>query len=398
MRKKKDEQLDEIIELEEESQERRSGATIKYIRYLLLLAMVVVALIFLFANREQINGDNFRRMLAKFDIGFSASGSEDGEVHFDTASGGNTVVFKDGFAHATVEKLIITDKNGTEFQNIQLGFRKPMISANNRYVLAYDSGGVGLMVTDSFSVLFETTFEDPIITARMNKNGSFAVVTEGDGFLAKVYVFNASFKEIYRYRSMNRYILDAVVAENDKALAVSAVNIEGADIVPEIMYFKLSKESVEWTVPFTEDPCVRIAVKDNGTVCGLFNWGMVSLNEKGKEVGRYQLDNQVIQCYSLDDGKDNIFVVSAAENGDGRVVVCNEKGEVEDTVELDYYAVHLDYLDGRVAVLGNQKSGVYTRSGKLLWEASPERATDISFMGKNTVVVVSETKCVYNGI
>ena len=398
MRKKKDEQLDEIIELEEESQERRSGATIKYIRYLLLLAMVVVALIFLFANREQINGDNFRRMLAKFDIGFSASGSEDGEVHFDTASGGNTVVFKDGFAHATVEKLIITDKNGTEFQNIQLGFRKPMISANNRYVLAYDSGGVGLMVTDSFSVLFETTLEDPIITARMNKNGSFAVVTEGDGFLAKVYVFNASFKEIYRYRSMNRYILDAVVAENDKALAVSAVNIEGADIVPEIMYFKLSKESVEWTVPFTEDPCVRIAVKDNGTVCGLFNWGMVSLNEKGKEVGRYQLDNQVIQCYSLDDGKDNIFVVSAAENGDGRVVVCNEKGEVEDTVELDYYAVHLDYLDGRVAVLGNQKSGVYTRSGKLLWEASPERATDISFMGKNTVVVVSETKCVYNGI
>ncbi len=377
---------------------QRSKTTIKYIRYLLLLIMVMVALIFLFANRDQINGDNLRRLVAKINIGISAPASEDGEVHFDTASTGETVIYKDGFAHATVEKLIITDKNGTEFQNTQLGFRNPVLAANSRYVLVYDSGGTGLMVADSFSVLFETNLENPIITAKMNSNGSIAVVTEGDGYLAKVYVYDSSFREIYRYRSLNRYILDAAVSADNKALAVSAMNIEGADIVPEIMYFKLSKEAVQWTVSFEEDACIALSVKDNGTVCGLFNWGMVSLNSKGAELGRYQLDNQALQCYSLEDGDDNVFVVSAAENGDGTIVICNEKGVVKDTVELDYYAVALDYYNGRIAVLGNQKSGVYNRSGKLLWEEQPERATDIAFMGRNAVVVVSETKCVYNGI
>ena len=398
-----DERREEVSE-ENEAAEVRDGKskntkhTIRYIRYLLLLIMVMVALIFLFSNREQINGDNFRRMFAKFNKGFGVSATKDGEVHFDAVGEGETVVYKDGYAHATVEKLVVTDKEGTEFQNVPLGFRKPVLYANGRYVFAYDSGGTGLIVTDSFSVLFEKNLEDPIITARMNRDGSIVVITEGDGFLAKVYVFNSSFKEVYRYRSMNRYILDAAISEDGKAMAVSALNIEGAGIVPEIMYFKLSKETVQWTVSFEEDPCVAVSIKEDGTVCGLFRHGMVSLNSKGKEVGRYSLDNQVIQCFSIDHPDDNVFVVSASENGDGTVIFCNEKGKVKDSVPLDFYAVAVDYREGRVAVLGNRRSEVYNRSGKLLWKDTPERVKDIALMGRNTVVVLSESKCVYNGI
>ena len=395
-----DERLDEREESngQEEQERKKAKHTLRYLRYLLLLIMVMVTLIFLFSNRDQINGDNFRRMFAKFNKGFGVSAAKDGEVHFDSVGEGETVIYKDGYAHATVEKLIVTDKGGTEFQNVPLGFRKPVLSANARYVFAYDSGGTGLIVTDSFSVLFEKNMEDPIITARMNRDGSIAVVTEGDGFLAKVYVFNSSFKEVYRYRSLNRYILDAAVSEDGKALAVSALNIEGSGIVPEIMYFKLSKETVQWTVAFEEDPCVAVSVKENGTVCGLFRWGMVSLSAKGKEIGRYSLDNQVIQCFTMDHADDNVFVVSASENGDGTVIFCNEKGQVKDTIPLDYYAVAVDYREGRVAVLGNRRSEVYNRSGKLLWNASPERVHDIALMGRGTVVVLSESKCVYNGI
>lgn len=374
----------------------RARTTIKYVRYLLLLIMVLVALIFLFSNREQISGDNLRRLLAKINIGFSTSTAVDGEVYFDTGSSGETVVYKDGFAHATVEKLIITDKNGTEFQNTALGYREPVITANASNVMVYDSGGTGLMVTDSFSVLFETQMDDPIITARMNDSGYIAVVTEGDGYLAKVYVFDSSYREIYRYQSLSRYILDAVVTADQKGLAVSALNIDGSEILSEILYFKLSREEMQWTVSFGEEPCIQLSAKKNGTICGLFSWGMAALNTGGEEIGRYLLDNQVLQCYSLDDSSKNIFVTAAAENGDGTIVVCNEKGEVQDTVTLDYYAVRVDYCDMNIAVLGNQQCGVYKQSGSQLWESQPERAINIAFMGKNAVVIISETGCVYN--
>lgn len=386
---------DEILEQEEVEAPVQSKSTIKYIRYLLLLVMVMVALILLFTNREQINGDNFRRLMAKINIGVSSVATEDGYLRFNS---GETVVYKDGFANASVEKLLITDKNGTEFQNTPLGYRTPCIYANERHVLVYDSDGSGLMVADSFSVLFDKQMEDPIITARMNDNGYLVVVTEGDGFLAKVYVYDSSFKEIYRYRSLNRYILDAAVTEDNKSLALSAMNIEGNEIKPEILYFRLDKEKVQWSVAFEEMPCIRIVTKDNGTICGLFSWGMVSLNKKGKEIGRYSFDNQVLQCYSLDDDSRNIFVVSASKNGDANVVICNEKGKVKDSFSLDYYGIDVDYHEGRTAVLGNMKCGVYNSFGKKIWEDTPESAEEISFMGRGAVVVVSDTDCVYNGI
>lgn len=394
------EPIEEVMqeeELETRSQ-NKSKLTIKYVRYLLLLVMVMVALIFLFANRSQINGDNFRRLIAKFNLGISVPSAEDGEVRFNSTDAGATIVYKDGFAYASVEKLIITDKNGTEFQNTPLGFREPVLSANSKYVMAYDKGGTGLVVADSFSIVKELQMEDPILTASMNAGGQIAVVTQGEGYLAKVYVYDASFREIYRYRSLNRYVLDAALSKDGKAMAVSAMNIEGSDITSEILYFKLSKEQVQWSVAFDQSPCVDIAVKDSGAICGLFEWGMVSLTNKGKEAGRFLLEDRTLQCYSLEDGDDNIFIVSATENGDGTIIICNEKGAEKHDIQMDFYAVTLDYYDGRIAVLGNQKSSVFNRSGKELWTATPERASDIAFMGRGAVVIVGDTKCTYNTI
>ncbi|MBQ3085233.1 MAG: hypothetical protein IJC46_07290 [Clostridia bacterium] len=400
MRKEEDEILEEIAEEEknEKAKDSRSRLTLRYVRYLLLLIMVMVSLIFLFANRDQITTDNFRRLMAKINMTFSASVEDNGEVLFETANKGQTVVFKDGFAHATVEKLVVTDRAGSEFQSSRLGYRNPILMANDRYVMAYDSGGTGVMIADSFSVLFEATMDNNIITADMAADGSLVVVTEGDGYLSKIYVYNSSFKEVYNYKSLNRYVLDAALSPKGDALAVACMNIDGAEIVSEILYFKLSEESMQWNTTFGEDPCVDLTIKGNGNICGLFEWGMVSLDDDGKEQGRFDMQNQSLQCYSMKDSICNVFVLSAAENGDGTVYVCDENGAEMYQISLDFYAVKIDYVQGNVAVLGNQASRVFDSEGKALWSDVPERAVDIMLMGKSTVVVVSDMKCVYNKI
>ena len=384
-----------LSEPEKKRREKRT-LTVRYARYLLLLVMVMVALIFLFSNRDQINGDNFRRLIAKVNIGTGGKIAENGEFRFDTSSEGVTVVFKDGFAHATVEKMIITDKDGTEFQNTQLGFRTPRLLTNGQRVMAFDHGGTGILIADSFSVLHEQQMENRIITADMSGDGWYVVVTEGDGYLAKVFVYNASFQEVYRYRSLSRYILDAALTPDHKALAVSALNSEGEDILPEILYFKLKKEEIAWTVPFEEAPCVDITVKEDGTVCGLFSWGIVSLNGKGTETGRFTLEDRILQTYSFASGDYNVAVTSAAESGASTVSVCDARGKVRYTVELPFYAYSVDYKDGRIAAMGTQTCSVYSTSGKTLWESSSENATSIALMGKNAVAVITPQKCVYN--
>ncbi len=390
---------DEIYEEEQEMEPvAKPPLSLKYVRYLLLLAMVMVALIFLFSNRDQINGDNFRRLMTKINMGMNSVAEENGEIRFDSATVGKTVVYKDGLAHATVEKLIITDRNGTEFQNTALGYRNPCISSNNRYVFVYDSGGTGLMVADSFSVLFEHQMDHPIITARMNDDGWLVVVTEGEGYLAKVFVYDASYREVYRYSSLGRYVLDAAVTLDHKSVILSAVNVEGGEIVPELVAFRLNKEKVEWSLPFEGSPCVHLSVKKNGIINGLFNWGMVAVSSKGAELGRYEFENKVLQCYSMEDGEQNVFALSASENGDSQMVLCTEKAKVKDTVDAAFYGKSLDFQNGRIALLGNQKSAVYNASGKILWEDEPENALSIAFLQRDAVVVIGEMKSIYHKI
>ncbi len=389
----------EIIEEDEEMEPAaKPPLSLKYVRYLLLLVMVMVALIFLFSNRDQINGDNFRRLMAKINMGMNSVAEDNGEIRFDSATVGKTVVFKDGLAHATVEKLTITDRNGTEFQNTALGYRNPCISANSRYVFVYDSGGTGLMVADSFSVLFEHQMEHPIITARMNENGWLVVVTEGEGYLAKVFVYDASHREVYRYSSLGRYILDAAVTVDHKSVILSALNVEGGEIVPELVMFKLNKEKMEWSLPFEGSPCVHLSVKKGGVVNALFKWGMVSVSAKGAELGRYEFEKKVLQCYSMEDGGQNVFALSATENGDSQLVICNERAKAKDTVQADFYGKSLDYQNGRIALLGNRKSAVYQSSGKILWEDEPENALSIAFLQRDAVVVIGEMKSIYHKI
>ncbi len=391
---------EEIPNQEEQKNEPapKAPGSLKYIRYVLLLAMVMVALIFLFSNRDQINGDNFRRLMTKINMGMNSVAADNGEIRFDSATVGKTVVYKDGLAHATVEKLIITDRNGTEFQNTALGYRNPCISSNSRYVFVYDNGGTGLMVADSFSVLFNHQTEDPIITARMNENGWLVVVTESEGYLAKVFVYDASYREVYRYSSLGRYIVDAAVTLDHKSVILSTLNVEGADIIPELVCFRLNKEKVEWSLPFEGSPCVHLSVKKNGVINGLFNWGVVAVSEKGTEIGRYEFENKVLQCYSMEDGENNVFALSASENGDSQLVICNEKAKVKETFDAAFYGIALDYRDGRVALLGNRKSAVYSSGGKLLWQDEPENAQTIAFLQKDAVVVIGEMKSIYNKI
>lgn len=394
--RKREEIFEEDEGLEEPSV--KPPVSLKYMRYVLLLAMVMAALIFLFSNRDQINGDNFRRLMTKINMGMNSVAADNGEIRFDSATVGKTVVYKDGLAHATVEKLIITDRNGTEFQNTALGYRNPCISSNSRYVFVYDSGGTGITVADSFSVLFEHHMEDNIITARMNENGWLVVVTESEGYLAKVFVYDSSYREVYRYSSLGRYILDAAVTLDHKSVVLSALNVEGSAITPELVCFRLNKEKVEWSLPFEGDPCVHLSVKKNGVINGLFRWGMVAVSAKGAEIGRYEFDNQVLQCFTMQDGEHNVFALSPSENGDSQLVICNEKGKVKDTVTAEFYGKSVDYRNGRIALLGNRKSAVYSSNGKVLWTDEPENAESIAFLQNNAVVVIGDMKSVYNKI
>ena len=396
----KDEINKEQIEINEEKDSyQRPKSALRFARYLLLMIMVTMALLFLFTNKDKINMDNFRRLLAKIDIGISlGSEIDDTQVDFEYREDSVTRVYKDGIARLTNERLSIMDNRGTQFLNVLSGYESPQLVANNKYVLAYDSGGTELIVTNSFAVLFEKTFSSKILNVSMNESGYFAVVTQSSGYKSTVYVFNSKFEEIFKWDSLSRYIVDVAVAADNNAIAVSSLYSEGADIKAQINYFKFSDDNVSWSIDFGEAVSPAISIKNDGTVCALFEWGVCFIDNKGREKSRYQFEQNLVQNFDIDDQKYNAFVLSHSISGDSTLVVLDNNGIMVSSTEIGDYIKSVDVKGDKAALLSaNEVMAVNLLNGNISWQReNSSNALEVFFSDKNSVLVVSEISAVYN--
>ena len=344
--------LIDIREQQQDSKKEKIKSKIRFARFLLLFVAAVFAIVLLFINKDKLNADNFRRLAAKIDIGFSSDKSEDNSViDYDYNPSDVVGVYKDGIARVTSDSLVIMDNAGTQFQSVLTGFNNPALVTTDKYVMTFDRGGRHLIVANSFAVVFDITFDDNIVTASMNDSGYFAVVTESDAYKNKLIVYNSSFEEIYKL----------------------------------------------WNAEFEDNIAVSVICKDDSTVCALFEWGVCILDSKGKEKCRYEFGNKFLQAYSLTRGKYNCVVLSDSHSGSSAVTVFDNAGKKISETETDVTVISADIFGDRLALLSRDKIYIYTVSGKLISEReNPNDAMYVLFSDKNSVLVVSDSGIVYN--
>ncbi len=395
------EQFEESYEQEQEHispKVRKLKSGIRFARAIILLVMAVTAMLLIFINRDRISMDNFKRLAAKIDLGvYSANVTDNAVIDYDYDSSAKIKAYKDGIARVSRENLVITDNIGTQFQSVLTGFNDPQILTTSKYVCVFDRGNNRLIVTDSFSVVFDTTFEHNIVNVSMNNNGYLAVVTESEAFKNHVIVYNSSFKEVYKINSMSRYIVACDISADNKRVIVSSVYSKGESVIPQINCYSLSKSESLWDVNFENSVCVDVVAKSDGTVVCLFEWGVCVLDKNGNEKYRHNFQNEILQTYVIGADKNNIIVTSASHSGVSTVTVFNNNGKQLSKMQLDFSVTSVDYKSGNIALLGVESIYLYNTEGKQLsTRPNPNDATRVLFSDKSSVVSVSASSAVYN--
>ena len=377
---------------------RRLKSGIKFTRVLLLLVMAVTAIVLLFANKDKLSADNFKRLAAKIDLGVSTNSDVDSAViDFDYNSTGKVKTYKDGIARVTDDNLVIMDNIGTQFQSVLTGFNSPQMLTGARYVCVFDRGGRRLMVCDSFTVVFDYVFEDNIVDVSMNDNGYIAVVTESESYKNHCIVFDSSFKEIYKINSLSRYFVTVDISPDNKRIVLSSLYAKDSDVIPQINCYRLDKKDPVWSVDYADSVAVDVNIKSDGKIALLFEWGIAFLNENGKEKYRNQFGDDILQNYHISDGKYNVIVTSASQSGFSTITVFDNNGKHVCDVQLDRAALSVDQTGDRLAVLTADTVYLYDIKGKLI--SQRENSADgmtVLFSGKNSLVTVGPARAVYN--
>ena len=389
---------DEIYEDEDEINEKPKSA-LRFTRYVLVFILVIIILLFVFNNKDKLNIDNFRRFMAKIDIGVSIGKTVDNKtIDFQFEEESFAKAYKDGVAHISPSKLVITDNIGTKFLSLDLGYENPAMQTTKKYVFTYDRGGKNLTITNSFATVFEKKFDDEIIAAKMNDEGYFAVVLKSAGYKNEVLIFDKNFKEAYKWQSLNRYIVDVDISPSGDAFVVSTLNVENAKNKCEINYFKLNKKEMVWALEAEKGICSNVAFKDVSTISALFSDRVDFISSKGKKVGTFEFEDYILQSINTNSSRYTALVMSKSNSGASNLIVINNKGKKLADTETGELITSIDINDDEIALMSKDKVMLFSMFFKKInfTKALTKTCDDVYFVDKSSVITTSESCAIYH--
>ena len=372
---------------------------LRFSRYLLLCVFVLSIAITIMVNRDSINMDNLRRLFAKIDVGISSDDAVDGkQIEFAFEEDAAVSSFKDGLAYLTPSQLTIMDNLGTVFMSTETGFSNPELLTSPRYTVAYDRGGNDLLVTNSFAVVFEKKLPEKILYATLSEDQYLSVITAGGRYKNSLYVYNASFEEIYVWHSNDRYLLNAAVSPDRKTVALVCYNVVEAETTAELVGVHLNEETISWSVPLAELP-LDMCYKSNNLIALLYDDRLDFVDGKGEAEHTYQFEKNFLQAFSLEQDH-TLLVLSGGKLGDGTLYEINNRGKSVCEFVPGGRIRSMDVRGNSVALLSDGKEQIFSVSTK---RVTYEKAADsniraIAFGGKKCLLDIYSTYCVYNEI
>ncbi len=262
------------------------------------------------------------------------------------------VSYRQGLAVAGNSSVTVFTASGREIISQHHSYQSPVAVGEGKYLMVYEMGGTQYSLYNSYTRIHTGKTQTPIRKAEMSKSGSYAILTEADGYASVVELYNDDFKKIGSYR-YNGYVTDVAIDQKGEHLAVLVHEAEG-------MTFRTSVRL--YTVGQTDPTAERVLSGGLGLYCGYTEAGKLSVL-----------------------GETGLFYVSA-------------EGDLERVADVD--TNRLVYADigvhGSILIQAGKEHltrhhiTVYDKNGKALYEDSIEGTVEAASRGKDTLFIKTE--------
>ena len=325
------------------------------------IALVVIAsLVFVF--RDRLTGEGLRSM---FRGNQSAAVQSDaftyeigtGQV-FTTATG-------NGLAVASSSAIeLLNDAGGTVFKQM-VSYGMPAVFGWSGGALFCDLDGTGCVLADLRGGSTAISFAGEILTASMNENGWFAVVTEAMGYKGLVSVFDSAGAEQFEWWSGSGYVLKAVLSPDNRALAVLCAEVGGG----KLHVFHLDSEEEQAVVEFDNELPFDLAFLGEDRLCLVSQNAVSFLAADGTVKNRWEPGENYLLEYDLSGQDFAAFYLSPYRGGGGGVLVTlNREGKALGRVETAHDVTGLSASGRRLLATNAAGLTVYGQDLSVLYE------------------------------
>ncbi len=314
--------------------EKRSGKPLRRILtgVLTLLLIVLAVLVFLF--RDALTGEGLHRL-----FGRDAGGEAAREAFtYETGSEQVFAAAGDGLAVASSSSAQLLNGAGEIVFKQVVSYDSPAVFASEKGALFCGLGGKHSVFAAPDGTSRTPPQGGDILTADMNENGWFCLVTSEAGYKALVSVYNEECEKQFEWWSGSGYVLRAAVSPDDRSLAVLCAERD----CTKLHLFALNSETELAGVQIDNELYCDLAWLDGDAICVVGESGLRFFSGKGEETGAYPLEGQYLLEYELSrSGYAAIYVSAYRSGAGGTLLTLGSSGQVMGSTELERDVISL---------------------------------------------------------
>lgn len=367
-----------MAQIYELKKKKKKSRLLKIAVSVLLLALISVIAAMLITNNGRLDLDGFKRLFN----GMSDSNTAD-MFSFDSGAGSVFADMDGGLAVCSGTGLQVYNTSAKRIFGEAFEMTTPTICSGGDLSAVYDLGGRMLKIFDLYGVTHSISTEKKIISATLNKNDWLALCTqESGGYKGKAAVYDSAGEERFYWNSANGYILSAVVAPDNKSLAVLTLTEQGSRVV----VLSLSSGDEERACLLPDELVLEVRYINNDRILAVSRDGLTNIKADGTAEKITDYSEQYLFAYADEGGGFATLAINDYLVGEqGRIVTVDFNGRTLGTLEVTRKILSVSARDDNLAILYSDGLVIYDKYLK-------ERASFENDMGAEQTIMRNDGK------
>lgn len=216
---------------------------------------------------------------------------------------GICAVTDDCLAAASGDAVSFYDADGTVCARAEIaGGEDLALKSRGDFLLAYEIGGPELILLDSAGEERCTAAVTAVYDADLAKNGSFAVLSAGDGCRAVLEVYSPSGELRFRHSSATRDLCACAISPDGSFVSAVALGQEELELSASALLFATDSAEPVGELPLGAQLVYDLAFLEDDRLCAVGETSLAFFTSEGTLLRKYPENEGDLCAYSFGDG------------------------------------------------------------------------------------------------
>ncbi len=342
----------------------------KAITRVVVILVVLSLAVLIFANRDSLTFSNIKNWV-QYGI-FNMNSEEqfprstDGDVIYD----GNFTRIDKNLVFASDTRFMTVNNYGRTIYSIQQNYTSPVLvtAADCDLSLVYNLGATSFSINTLDSTIYTSEAPDDILVADISKSGTYALVTQKDGYLSKLYVYSKDHEQIYAYSFADYYITSVSLDSSGDRAVLSGFSAHEGSQISAVYLLDFDEEQPVVFQEFNDNAVYYVDHLNDKFACIIGENSAYTLNLRTKQFNTFDYSGKSLTAFTVNTDT-NTFAISLSRSGDGRkcdILNFTSSGKLKSTISTELNISSISTYKNRVAVLSDDIVYLYSKDGNLI--------------------------------